>query len=149
MYLNWKKCQYLKKQHKRTYKVRCRKAVVLHSFLQIMFSCRKSKSMMSYHLLKIGRKTSSLLATRSCLVIIIILFLSYKFCAGDFSEMALSISFKFTGIMPRHVKFIPPRQFFKIHFLSEVIVSLRFLKVNFVCDVSQKRVKILELNFQR
>lgn len=46
-----------------------------------------SKSM-SYNLQKIARKTSSLLATRSCLVIIIILFFSYRFCADDFSEMA-------------------------------------------------------------
>lgn len=35
-----------------------------------MFCCRNLKSMTSYHLLKIGRKTFSLLATRSFLVIL-------------------------------------------------------------------------------
>lgn len=35
--------------------------------------------------------------------------------------------------MPRHLKFVPPRQLFKIYFKSEVTVVKRFLKVNFAC----------------
>ena len=84
----------------------------------------------------ISGKPTRCFATSFALVII--LFLSYKFCAGDFSEMTRSIFFKCSGLMPNHMNFIPPEQFLKIHFRSEVIVVLRFLKVNFVGDVSQK-----------
>lgn len=68
-------------------------------------------------------------------------FVSYQFFAGDFSDMACLISLKFSELMPSHLKFVPPRQLFKIYFKSEVTVVKRFLKVNFVCKVSQKRGK--------
>ena len=48
-------------------------------------------------LIIIERKTSSLLATRSNLVLII--FFSYKFCAGDFSNMRRPIFVKEEGTL--------------------------------------------------
>ena len=59
-------------------------------------------------------------------------FFPYTFCAEDFSAITRSISFKFSVKMPCRLKFVPPEYFLEIHFRSEVIVILRFLKVNFV-----------------
>ena len=70
---------------------------------------------------RIERKTHSLLATRSYLVIIFILFSSYKICAEDFSEMARSILSKFSWLMHWHLKLIPANYFLEIHFRSGFI----------------------------
>ena len=55
------------------------------------------------------------------IIIIFILFSSYKICAEDFSEMARSINLKFSGKVCRQLNLIHFSHFFENHFRSEVI----------------------------
>lgn len=41
----------------------------------------------------------------------VIFFFPYKFCVGDFSKIARSLSFKFRRMLSRYMTFVPLRQF--------------------------------------
>ena len=90
-------------------------------------------------ILEVGRKTSSLLATRSFLVILLLLLFFPDFCPADFSEVAGQIFLKLSGKMWYQLNSIPIFSFFDIYFRSANIAILLFLKSHFVQHFSRKR----------
>ena len=77
---------------------------------------------------KIRRKTYSLLATRSCLVIILLhYYFSYRFCPEDFSETVRWIFVKFSGVIVSYKNLIYFFLFWWRHFrFWNIVIFLIF-----------------------
>ena len=76
----------------------------------------------------------------------IIIFFSYKFCAGDFSNMRRPIFVKFSGMIDIHLNFIRIFLFFETSNITSYIDVFVKFWVSFCPEVFSETVR--DINFQ-